>query len=44
MVTPRTDFREMKGAESQARAGIGKPVAGGEEIGKDGAGQQLVRK
>lgn len=44
LVTPRTDFREMKGAEFQARAGIGMPVAGGEEIGEEGAGQQLVRR
>lgn len=44
LVTPRTDSREMKGAAFQARAGTGMSVAGGEEIGKEGAGQQPVRK
>lgn len=44
LVIPRTDFRGMKGAEFQARAGSGMSVAGGEERGKEGAGQQPVRK
>lgn len=43
-MTPRTDFRGMKGAEFQARAGTGMSVAGGEERGEEGAGQQPVRK
>lgn len=43
-MTPRTNFRGMKGAEFQARAGTGMSVAGGEERGKEGAGQQPVRR